>query len=38
MSDPEAARETRHFTEYGDEAEAGDVLLYQFATTSAIAP
>jgi glycosyltransferase involved in cell wall biosynthesis len=38
MTDPETAHETRHFAEYGDEAEAGDVLLYQFATASAIAP
>jgi glycosyltransferase involved in cell wall biosynthesis len=38
MTDPETAQETRHFTAYDEEAEAGDVLLYQFATASAIAP
>ncbi len=38
MSDPETASETRPFGRYADEAEVGDVLLYQFATTSAIAP
>ena len=38
MNDPETAAETRPFARYADEAEVGDVLLYQFATTSAIAP
>ena len=38
MADPETASETRPFARYGEEAEAGDVLLYQFATASAIAP
>jgi glycosyltransferase involved in cell wall biosynthesis len=38
MTDPETSSETRPFTSYPDEAKAGDVLLYQFATTSAIAP
>ena len=38
MSDPETASETRPFARYADEAQVGDVLLYQFATTSAIAP
>jgi glycosyltransferase involved in cell wall biosynthesis len=38
MVDPETASETRPYSEYADEAAAGDVLLYQFATASAIAP
>jgi glycosyltransferase involved in cell wall biosynthesis len=38
MDDPETASATRPFTRYADEAEPGDVLVYQFATTSAIAP
>ena len=38
MTDPETTHETQYYAEYGDEAEAGDVLLYQFATASAIAP
>ena len=38
MDDPETAFETRPFARYADDAEAGDVLVYQFATTSAIAP
>jgi hypothetical protein len=29
---------TRPFTRYAREAEAGDILLYQFATASSIAP
>jgi L-malate glycosyltransferase len=37
MTDPETASETRPFTRYAEEAEPGDVLLYQFATASAIA-
>ena len=27
VTDPETAHETTHFTDYGDEAEVGDVLL-----------
>ena len=38
MDDPETASATRPFARYADEAERGDVLVYQFATTSAIAP
>ena len=37
MDDPETASETRPFARYADEAEHGDVLVYQFATASAIA-
>lgn len=37
MTDPETESETRPFTRYAEEAEAGDVLLYQFATASGIA-
>ncbi len=37
-TDPETESETRPFARYAEEAEAGDVLLYQFATASAIAP
>ena len=37
MDDPETASETRPFARYADEAEPGDVLVYQFATASAIA-
>jgi glycosyltransferase involved in cell wall biosynthesis len=36
--DPETASETRPFAGYANEAETGDVLIYQFATASAIAP
>jgi len=36
--DPETDAETRPFAAYAGEAESGDVLLYQFATASAIAP
>ncbi len=36
--DPETAGETRPFARYADEAEAGDVLLYQCATASALGP
>jgi L-malate glycosyltransferase len=35
--DPDTASETRPFASYADEAEHGDVLVYQFATASAIA-
>jgi glycosyltransferase involved in cell wall biosynthesis len=38
MTDPETEDETRAFPDYANEAEAGDVLVYQFATASAIAP
>jgi glycosyltransferase involved in cell wall biosynthesis len=38
LADDETAEETRPFAHYADEAEAGDVLVYQFATASAIAP
>ncbi len=38
MDDPETASETRPFTRYAEEAEAGDVLVYQFATASALGP
>ena len=37
MDDPDTASETRPFARYADEAEQGDVLVYQFATASAIA-
>ncbi len=37
MIDPETEAETRLFPRYADEAQRGDVLLYQFATASAIA-
>jgi glycosyltransferase involved in cell wall biosynthesis len=38
LVDPDTASETRPFAGYGDEAAPGDVLVYQFATASAIAP
>jgi L-malate glycosyltransferase len=38
MDDPETASETRPFFRYADDAEAGDVLLYQCATASALGP
>jgi glycosyltransferase involved in cell wall biosynthesis len=38
MVDPETEAETSLFPRYGDEAQRGDVLLYQFATASAMAP
>ncbi len=37
LDDPETATETRPFTSYADDAASGDVLVYQFATASAIA-
>ncbi len=37
-ADPETESETRPFTGYADEAQPGDVLIYQFATASAMAP
>ena len=36
MDDPDTASETRPFARYAEEAEAGDVLVYQFATASAM--
>jgi glycosyltransferase involved in cell wall biosynthesis len=38
MVDPETEAETSLFPRYADEAQRGDVLLYQFATASAMAP
>jgi glycosyltransferase involved in cell wall biosynthesis len=38
MTDPETAHETQPFPEYADVAAAGDILVYQFATASAMAP
>jgi glycosyltransferase involved in cell wall biosynthesis len=38
MADPETAAETRPFARYAEEAAAGDVLLYQCATASALGP
>jgi L-malate glycosyltransferase len=38
MVDPETAAETRPFARYVDECAPGDVLVYQFATASALAP
>jgi glycosyltransferase involved in cell wall biosynthesis len=38
MVDPETESETVLFQRYADQAQRGDVLLYQFATASAIAP
>jgi glycosyltransferase involved in cell wall biosynthesis len=38
MVDPETENETTLFPRYADQAQRGDVLLYQFATASAIAP
>jgi glycosyltransferase involved in cell wall biosynthesis len=38
MVDPETQAETTLFGSYADEAQRGDVLLYQFATASGIAP
>jgi len=37
-ADPETESETRPFAAYADEAESGDLLVYQFATASALAP
>ena len=37
-ADPETESETRPYTAYAGEAERGDVLVYQFATASALAP
>ncbi|HUE05801.1 MAG TPA: glycosyltransferase [Acidimicrobiales bacterium] len=38
MVDPETEAETSLFPRYADQAQRGDVLLYQFATASAMAP
>jgi glycosyltransferase involved in cell wall biosynthesis len=38
MDDPETASETRPFARYAGEAAAGDVLVYQCATASALGP
>lgn len=38
MVDPDTEAETTLYRNYADEAQRGDVLLYQFATASAIAP
>jgi L-malate glycosyltransferase len=38
MDDPETASETRPFGRYAEDAAAGDVLVYQCATASALAP
>lgn len=38
MVDPDTEAETTLFQDYADHAQRGDVLLYQFATASAIAP
>ncbi|HEX4175505.1 MAG TPA: glycosyltransferase [Acidimicrobiales bacterium] len=38
MVDPDTEAETSVFPRYADEAQRGDVLLYQFATASAMAP
>ncbi len=37
MIDPETEADTRLFPRYADDAQRGDVLLYQFATASAMA-
>jgi len=38
LPDPGTVAETRPYREYADDARPGDVLVYQFATESAIAP
>ena len=37
LTDPDTETETRPYPRYADEAEPGDVLVYQFATASAMA-
>ncbi|MGD0882108.1 MAG: glycosyltransferase family 4 protein [Acidimicrobiales bacterium] len=37
LTDPETAGETRHYLEYEQDAEPGDVLVYQVATCSEMA-
>lgn len=38
MVDPETEAETSVFPRYAEQAQRGDILLYQFATASAMAP
>jgi glycosyltransferase involved in cell wall biosynthesis len=38
MTDPDTSHETQPFPEYAEAAATGDVLVYQFATASAMAP
>jgi glycosyltransferase involved in cell wall biosynthesis len=38
LVDPETAAETQRFVEYARDAQKGDVLVYQYATASSIAP
>jgi glycosyltransferase involved in cell wall biosynthesis len=38
LEDPETAAETRLYSHYAHEAEAGDVLVYQCATASGVGP
>jgi glycosyltransferase involved in cell wall biosynthesis len=38
VADPETESETRPFASYAGEAESGDVLVYQLATASSLAP
>ena len=37
IPDPATADQTRHYLDYESESEAGDILVYQFATESVIA-
>jgi glycosyltransferase involved in cell wall biosynthesis len=37
LVDPDTESESRRYADYADEAERGDVLIYQFATASGIA-
>jgi glycosyltransferase involved in cell wall biosynthesis len=37
LTDPETASETSHYGDYADDADRGDVLVYQFATASDMA-
>jgi glycosyltransferase involved in cell wall biosynthesis len=37
LPDPTTVEETRHYLDYESESEAGDVLVYQFATDSVMA-
>jgi glycosyltransferase involved in cell wall biosynthesis len=37
LTDPDTAAETRPYRRYEDDAEAGDILVYQFATESSMA-
>ena len=38
LVDPETEAETRRFSEYAQDAQKGDVLVYQYATASGLAP